>query len=140
MMDFPISVKGRLEAPLISARGGQPNGLTGLYADTGGSTQLLSLLCDIRRLQDGRPAVDLRFHEPAELRWRALALGRDRSAELGELRRHAGIIQGFVERGRQLVDDCVRRALGRENPCPDAHLIIEPVLLRSWHAGQPRYA
>src|SRR5436189_5155666 len=104
MMDFPTSVKGRLEAPLISARGGQPNGLTGLHADTGGSTQLLSLLCDIRRLQDGRPAVDLRFHEPAELRWRALALGRDRSAERGELRRHAGLNQGVVVRGLRHID------------------------------------
>ena len=50
-------------------------------------------LCEIRGLKDGRPAIDLRFHELAELRWRALALGRDRSAELGELRRpqkHAG--------------------------------------------------
>src|SRR5262245_59196724 len=99
-----------------------------------------SLLCGIRRLQDGRPAVDLRFHEPAELRWRALALRRDRSAELGELRRHAGIIQRFVERGRELVDGWLRRAFGRENPGPDAHLIIESVLLRGWHAWERRQA
>src|SRR5262245_7733530 len=77
-----------------------------------------SFLCGIRRLQDGRPAVDLCFHESAELRWRALALGRDRSSELGELRRHAAIVQGFVERDRQFVDDWLRRAFGRENPSP----------------------
>jgi len=39
-----------------------------------------------------------------------LALGRDRPAELGELRRHPGIIQGCVKRSRQLVDDRLRRS------------------------------
>src|SRR5262249_23594553 len=94
----------------------------------------------IRRLQDRRPASDLRLHEAAELGGGPLALGWDRSAKVGELRRDRGIIQGFVERAGKLVDDGLRRALGGENSRPDAHLIIEPFFFRGRYVGESRQA
>src|SRR6266699_6733695 len=79
-----------------------------------------SLGLHIRRLEDGRPARDLGFHEAIELRRRALVLGRERSAEVGQPGLDARVVQRLVERGRELVDDVPGRALGRENPGPDA--------------------
>src|SRR5215475_10827605 len=79
----------------------------------------------IRRLEDGRPARDLGLHEALEFRRRALVLGRERSAKIGQPGLDAWVVQRLIERGRELIDDVPRRALGRENPGPDAHLIVD---------------
>src|SRR5215831_17425891 len=99
-----------------------------------------SLRLYIRCLEDGRPTGDLGIHEARELRRGALVLGGQRSAQIGQPGLDSGVVQRLVERGRELVDDVPRRALGRENPGPDAHPIADAGLLRRRHVGQHRQA
>ena len=60
--------------------------------------------CDRCGLKDRRPARDLGLHEGVELPRRALVLGRDRAAEIGETLLHARVIERLVERARELLD------------------------------------
>src|SRR6516165_840697 len=76
------------------------------------------------------------MHEASELRRGALVLGRQRSAEIGQPNLDSRVVQRLVERGRELVDDLSWRALGRENPGPDAHPIVDTGFLRRRYVGQ----
>src|SRR5436309_8304091 len=101
-------------------------------------SQLLRL--GARRPEDRRPAGDLRLDESFELGRRALLFCRDRSAEIGQALLDVGVVKRPVERGRELVDDLLARALRREYPGPDAHLIVDAGLLRRRHVWQCREA
>src|SRR5438105_4458399 len=83
-----------------------------------------SLRPAVRRLEDRRPARDLGLHEGGEYLRRALILAGHRAAELGEPLLHLGVVQRLVERAGKLVDDLLRRTLGREDAGPDAHLVV----------------
>src|SRR5207245_8789131 len=77
-----------------------------------------SLGLHIRRLEDGRPARDLGFHEAIELRRRALVLGRERSAEVGQPGLDARVVMRLVVRGRERVVGVSGRAHCRGNMGP----------------------
>src|SRR5262245_65216773 len=78
-----------------------------------------SLGLHIRRLEDGRPARDLGFHEAIELRCLALVLGRERSAEIDQPGVDARAVQRPVQRADARVDGVPLRATWREDSVTD---------------------
>src|SRR5438105_9566657 len=88
------------------------------------------LLLGPGRGEDRRPARDFGADKTVERRWVALGLGWYRAAELGQCLAHNRLIKCLVERIGKLGDHLRRNALGRKQPGPYAHFIIDTGFLR----------
>ncbi len=111
-----------------------------MRAGLSGSSTTIPIRAGGRGLENRRPARDLGLHQAIEGRRVPLRLGRDRGAQIAQPFLHRRIVERLVECGRELVDDLLRHALGREDAGPDAHVVVDSGLLGGRDVGQRRQA
>src|SRR6185295_16618798 len=96
---------------------------------------------DARLLDERRPFVHLALQVRLERLRRALLRRHGRGPELGEALLHHRVLQAFLERGDELVEHGLRRALGRVQAVPDGDLeALQSLLVEGRQVGQRRHA
>src|SRR5439155_4652765 len=93
------------------------------------------------RLDDRRPALDLALDQAREWLLTALGLARQHAAEFQQPFARLLVVERLVERVRELVENRLRRAFGREQGVPGLRLKCwQPCFLAGRHVGQRRIA